>query len=214
MITGFVARFRDRQAFHIRWLFHLDQYSGLESNFNQNLRQALVVSEQFDEFELYVSRINRGFEGTLKKMMGVVCRDVLWIEDDWRWNHDFWLGQIIKTVREQRADGFDFSNQRQRVGSVCPSFWTLNKVCFLRDNWPQPTKYGGRDRVSFTDFELKSVFRKTSFRHARVPAIPRRLCTEVGAHWFRSRGHKENHAGQNLAVRSWRGRKRTKEITA
>ncbi|KKK76598.1 hypothetical protein LCGC14_2862010, partial [marine sediment metagenome] len=136
-ISSFLRCMRDRDKFYIRWLYHLDQYKGLESDWNSELIEAMLVSNKFNDSMLMADRSSRGMGNAVRRLMSEVGKNgVLWIEEDWRWIREFSLSDILKAVEDEGGDSFNFCKVGGRVCGLHPTYWSYKMVRCLLDNWP------------------------------------------------------------------------------
>jgi len=136
-MTQFLSAMQDRDSYHLRWLYHLDQYDKLEHNFDENLKQAKQMAKQFDEAHIFSSRKNLGFGGSVKRLMKKTKYDVLWIEDDYSWKRKFRLSDILAAMEKQESDYFSFVRQNIRTGCCSPSYWSRELIDWLLKHWPR-----------------------------------------------------------------------------
>ncbi|NQU12087.1 hypothetical protein HQ590_14930, partial [bacterium] len=122
-IQSFLRSWADRDRFHVRWIFHLDQYAGMEHNYLENLQMAAGLAGEFDESLLLTTKHNLGYGGSYARAFGLVEHDVLNVEDDFLWlRPNSWrLADVIRATGSR--DGFSFQHQNVRFGGTTPAFW-------------------------------------------------------------------------------------------
>jgi len=193
-VSGLLSCIEDRDDFHIRWLFHLDQYPGLEEDWEASLIDACKAVPLFDDALLFASKTNVGYGGVIHRLMSEVEQDVLWVEDDWEWNGYFKLGDIQKAIADEGAYGFNFSFRREKIGAMRPAYWTHPMVQYLLSRWPASS-------LGMTEKKIKRrIMRGGKFINARGASlmIPKSICREVGGAYMLAHGITCNHAGTVL----------------
>jgi hypothetical protein len=200
-ISGLLHMMQDRDEFHLKWLFHLDQYAGLEHNWEENLQQAVDTSALFDEALIFATDTNCGMGRGVRRLMEEVEHDVLWIEDDWEWYRPFRLMDFVRQMEEEKADGWSFTRRGGKIGMMHPNCWTKRIVDALRRAWP------GDD--GFKDTKSQRILRKqTDYRNMRGENVQRDVCWHVGSDWFMANGFTHSHTGYEFVEKprtsSWR----------
>ena len=190
-ISGFLDSMEDRDDFYLRWLFHLDQYEGLELDWESNLVEAGRMSQQFDESLLIASRINCGMGTSIRRCMLEVQSNVLWIEDDWEWRRKFRLADFWNAVVEEGANGFSFTRVGGKIGMMHPTCWGKEVVDDLLVKWPGDQ--------GFTDQKSQRILRRgTGYKNALAPKVPRKPCHHIGSVWLLKKGYTYSHTGKRL----------------
>lgn len=118
-------------GYRVRWIFHLDQYPGLEDYFEENILQAEAVSTLFDACVLMKAEQPRGYSGSLWEVWSRTENHVLHIEDDWMWKKPFNLQQVLDAA----IDGYSFMHRRARAGSTGPSLWKRHVIQTVLAAW-------------------------------------------------------------------------------
>ena len=193
-ISSFLNAIEDRDDFYLRWLYHLDQYKGLESDWEDTMMQAVKVSEKFDEALLFATRQNIGFGGSVLRLMKEVKRDVFWIEDDWNWPGSFKIYDVIDTIEKDNATSFNFQRRHERIGALCPTYWSFKMVRHFVKSW------SGRKKLSQS--LAKKIMWNRKFKSAGMEGgplqerIPKGVCIHLGNDYLKAKGYKCNHAGR------------------
>ncbi len=198
-ISSFLRCMKDRDKFHIRWLYHLDQYKGLESDWESELIEATLLSRKFDDSTLMADRSSKGMGNAVRRLMSEVRPNgVMWIEEDWRWIKEFSLTDIFKAVEDEEGDSFNFCRVGGRIAGLHPTYWSYKMVQCLLENWP-----GDKH---FTDVRGKRVMKaKGIWKYAHGKHIPRGLCQHVGSNYLMERGFTHSHTGVKLKRKEWGG---------
>lgn len=130
-IMSFMRSFIGSRHYRIRWLFHLDQYPGLEDQQNSVMREAVELSDLFAESILIKSHENVGFIEANRKLLGLSKNPVVFVEDDWYWRGRFMLRRIESELKRQGRHAFSFRNPYEYIGAMGCCYWTRQTVNVL-----------------------------------------------------------------------------------
>jgi len=187
-IGSFLEHWTDRDDYFVRWIFHQDQYPGLEDKWEDNWQAALRVSRRFDESQMQAKNTNVGLGKAYRWAFRQVQAPMLLIvEDDWLWQKDWRLADVNAAAN----DAFSFCEQRWMVGGTSPSFWRRYVLNMLLDNYPteEPVREIAFKRI---------LARKHHYRHGNWGDVPKGCCREIGHEVLKEMGFTENFAGRKL----------------
>ena len=136
-IESFFKAFVHSREYHVRWLFHLDQYPGLETEQCATMQEAAELTKFFDESILLRSKKNIGFIASSLKLLKLSNHPVIFVEDDWYWRGRFLLHRIEREIKRQGRHAFSFRNQFEHVGAMGCCYWTREAVDALI-SWRRP----------------------------------------------------------------------------
>ena len=158
-IESFMRKFIGRERYHVRWLFHLDQYRDLDQA--ETMACAAELSRLFDESILIRSRRNIGFLASARKLLRLSEASVVFVEDDWFWRGRFILHRIESELKRQRCHAFSFRNHREYVGAMGCCYWTRTVVDAML-TWRRPD-------VITTEKDVKRLMRHCGLRTLTLP---------------------------------------------
>lgn len=165
----------DRQNYNLRWLFHLDQYGlpGLEGNWAQQLKDAIELSERFDDCVLMAHRSHQGYGGSFWHILREVQNPFFYLDDDLYWKQPF----MLEPAFASKVDYYTFNNSK--LGGTSPACWSLGLIQYLLKVYPT-------NRREMTEKDIIHLLRGQDFTRDTRIAKPDsgRLYRNCGWHAF------------------------------
>lgn len=180
-IESFMRKFKGRTAYRVRWLFHLDQYPGLDQG--DTIEAAARLSGLFDESILIRSQHNIGFLASARKLLRLSVSPVVFVEDDWLWRGRFILHRVESEVKKQGCHAFSFRNSSEHVGAMGCCYWNRVAINTMLE-WRRPD-------VITTERDVKRLMRHYSLRtliNSEKKLHDRRPVRHLGPFWSHEKG--------------------------
>jgi len=193
-IDSFLTSWADRDQYHVRWIFHLDQYKGLEGNYTENMEMAARLAPRFDDAILLSTKTNVGYGRAYGRALRQVRHDVLNVEDDFFWIAPWSLAAVIKATGQADGRAF-FHKQRFPIGTTSPAFWRRHVVEAILERFGSLRDV--RDEVAFKKY-LGPVM---GFRYGAQAGVPGDLWRHVGRDTLDDLGYTENFLGAPVGPR-------------
>lgn len=184
-ITSFLTTFIHSNDYDLRWLFHLDQYPGLEEFQGSVFAEAAELSTLFDEAVLIRSNTNVGFIESVAKLVKLSKNPIVFVEDDWTWKGKLMMHRTQNEVQSRGKAGYNFRSAREYVGAMGCSFWTRRTV---------ETFLSIRHAVVL-EADVKRIFKSLSMEGLQDSTRrlhTSRLCVHMGPEWSARNGFPES----------------------
>jgi len=158
-VSSFLSHFSDKADYRLRWIFHLDQYPypGLEVNWEENMKQAITMSNVFDDALIMGSRVNQSYGESVCRVMQEVIHPVFLLEDDKLWIRDFSLRDVRQLIAAEKADSYNFY-QWAVPGSTSPTFFERDVIKVLLENAPTPRReFTELDFIRIAEGKIRTI---------------------------------------------------------
>lgn len=208
-VVRLMDHWRDRPNWRVRWIWHLDQYPGLERHWEQNVQEAAQLVPYFEEVDLLASSLNVGYGRAHWRVWSRVPagEHLLNLEDDFLAQQDFRLCDIVEASRLRRrvygskaaGDGLFLGGpQVCRFGGTAPAYWAGHVLPLVFAAWPSEQAMG--EKVPHEKPLKRHLGRKCGLRYGHQGHVPEELFRECGRQALLDLGVTTGFDGRDLAT--------------